>query len=229
MALGPAPGPSGIRQCAAAEPCGYPHCVDEKVTRDFDRRAIWYDLSPRRWQFFVPVQKAALKLAGPCIASPKTILDVGCGTGQLIRRMAKTFPNAQLFGVDASKEMVDRARNIIREGVNGRVELAAAEALPFPDSSFDLVVSTVSFHHWQDQPRGLTEIRRVLHNGGVFVLADMLASSRMRRATGFIGGGRFNTPEQLDELLAAACLDLVVRKRVPLHPEVKVSVACASG
>lgn len=170
-----------------------------------------------------------MKVARPWIASPKAVLDVGCGTGQLMRRMAKTFPGAQILGVDASRGMVDRARNVIQQGVTGRVDLAAAEALPFPDSSFDLVVSTVSFHHWHDQRRGLTEIRRVLHDGGVFVLADILASSRLRRTVGFIGGGRFNTPDQLDDLLAGAGLDLLVRKRVPLHPEVKVSVARPSG
>ena len=203
--------------------------MEDKVTHQFDRRATWYDLSPRRWQFFIPVQKASLKVARPWIASPKAVLDVGCGTGQLMRRMAKAFPGAQILGVDSSRGMVDRARNVIQQGVTGRVDLAAAEALPFPDSSFDLVVSTVSFHHWHDQGGGLTEIRRVLHDGGVFVLADILASSRLRRTVGFIGGGRFNTPDQLDDLLAGAGLDLLVRKRVPLHPEVKVSVARPSG
>jgi ubiquinone/menaquinone biosynthesis C-methylase UbiE len=49
---------------------------------------------------------------------------------------------------------------------------AFAEALPFPDQSADIVVSSLSFHHWADQEKGLREIARVLRPGGYFCLAD---------------------------------------------------------
>lgn len=48
-----------------------------------------------------------------------------------------------------------------------------AEALPFPDQSLDMVTTTLSFHHWSDQPEALDEVRRVLRPGGLFALADV--------------------------------------------------------
>jgi ubiquinone/menaquinone biosynthesis C-methylase UbiE len=57
---------------------------------------------------------------------------------------------------------------------------AAAEALPFTDGAFDLVTSTVSFHQWAGQARGLKEVGRVLVPDGVFVLADLHAVGWLR-------------------------------------------------
>jgi len=78
-----------------------------------------------------------------------------------------------------------------------------AEHLPFPDAAFDLVVSTTSFDHWEDQRAGLRECARVLATGGRFVLADQfsawLAPSLM------IGGrGRARTKGRASRMLAEA-------------------------
>jgi ubiquinone/menaquinone biosynthesis C-methylase UbiE len=70
----------------------------------------------------------------------------------------------------------------------------AAEALPFGDASFDLVVSSMSFHHWADQRVGLREVRRVLAPGGLLGLADALAVGWLRPALRVAGRrGRFHT------------------------------------
>jgi ubiquinone/menaquinone biosynthesis C-methylase UbiE len=50
--------------------------------------------------------------------------------------------------------------------------LAAAESLPFPDQTADAVMTSLSFHHWSNQAKGLQEIARVLRPGGLFCLAD---------------------------------------------------------
>jgi ubiquinone/menaquinone biosynthesis C-methylase UbiE len=99
-------------------------------------------------------------------ASPSLALDVGCGTGQLLARLGELMPDAVLCGVDAAPAMqAARERGV-------RVAVAVAEALPFPDGAFDLVVTSTSFDHWADQLAGLRECRRVLTRGGGLLLVD---------------------------------------------------------
>jgi len=90
------------------------------------------------------------------------ILDLGCGDGQLTRRIAAT--GAVVTGVDASPQMVAAAcsRGIVA------VE-AAAESLPHADTSFDAVFSNATLHWIRDQDAMMAEVRRVLKPGGRFV------------------------------------------------------------
>jgi Methylase involved in ubiquinone/menaquinone biosynthesis len=100
---------------------------------------------------------------------PPNVLDVGCGTGRLLRAASIRWPQAQLFGVDPAEQMISEANRL---NTNITFKLSPAESLPFPDQTFDLVVSSLSFHHWADQLKGLQEIARVLRTGGLFCLAD---------------------------------------------------------
>ena len=83
--------------------------------------------------------------------SPSRVLDVGCGTGYLLRRLAARCPAAtELAGIDAAPAMVAVAREAaVREAADGRLSFQAgtAEQLPYPAGTFDLVVSTTSFDH----------------------------------------------------------------------------------
>lgn len=90
------------------------------------------------------------------------ILDLGCGDGQLTKRIAAT--GASVIGVDASPEMVAAARS--RRIV---AEIAKAEALPYPSGAFDAVFSNAALHWVRDQDAMLAEVRRVLKPGGRFV------------------------------------------------------------
>jgi SAM-dependent methyltransferase len=90
------------------------------------------------------------------------ILDLGCGDGQLTRRISAT--GASVVGVDASPDMVAAARARGIEANEG-----AAEALPFPDESFDAVFSNAALHWVRGQDAMMTEVRRVLKPGGRFV------------------------------------------------------------
>ncbi len=73
------------------------------------------------------------------------------------------------MGVDPAPGMVAVARRLTPEAT---FETGQAEQLPLPDASVDVALSTLSFHHWQNQAAGLREIARVLRPGGCFVLAD---------------------------------------------------------
>lgn len=94
-------------------------------------------------------------LAAKEVRNPRHILDVGCGTGQLLGLLATTFPTAsELRGIDPAPSMLAVAAGNVDDG---RLSFDAgdAEHLPYPDGHFDLVVTTTSFDHWSDQSAGL--------------------------------------------------------------------------
>ena len=105
------------------------------------------------------------------------ILDVGCGTGFLLRRLAEQRPEAiELVGIDAAPGMIAVAQAARPADARLRFTTGVAEDLPFSDESFDLVVSTTSFDHWADQRSGLAECRRVVAPGGHLVITDLFSA-----------------------------------------------------
>ncbi len=148
--------------------------VPPTTTRDvarFDRWAATYDESILQRWFFGPVHAQMLDLLtqeGP-EKPPSCIVDVGCGTGRLLRAVSVRWPEAQLIGIDPAGQMVSQADRLCPKAT---FKLAPAESLPLPDESADIVLSSISFHHWADQERGLQEIARVLRPEGLFCLAD---------------------------------------------------------
>ena len=132
-----------------------------------------YDLvaTPALERFYRRVAREAVSLS-----STGAALDVGCGPGGLAIRLAEEAPGLQVTGMDVSPEMVELAgRRVAAAGLAGRVDfrVGAAEAMPFPDGRFDLVVSTLSLHHWPDAEAGLAEVHRVLKLGGQACIYDV--------------------------------------------------------
>ncbi len=110
------------------------------------------------------------------------VLDVGTGTGALAVRVAQHLGPGHLVAIDPTEAMLRRAReNVHATGMADRVELqqASAEGLPFPDASFDVVVSSIALHHTTVR-RSLPEIARVLKPGGRLAIADMSLPGRWR-------------------------------------------------
>jgi ubiquinone/menaquinone biosynthesis C-methylase UbiE len=166
----------------------------------FDRWAPTYDRSWLQRLLFARVHAAVLDAAaeGP---APGVVLDVGCGTGRLLRAVHVRWPAAALLGVDPAPRMVMEARRLLPSAT---FFVAPAEQLPVPDASVDLVLSTVSFHHWSDQRAGIREIARVLRPGGRMLLADHTAPRWLRR----LGAAGVLPPHEAGRLATDAGLAL---------------------
>jgi len=180
----------------------------------FNRWAASYDRHVLQRLIFEPVQRTLLELAATEVPAPKAILDVGCGTGRLLRAAEDLFPAARLEGVDAASEMVRYAQAALPAGSRIRFQNAVAEKLPFGKAEFDLVFSTMTFHHWADQRAGIAEVARVLAPGGRWLLADFIATGLMRYVRRLFRLKRFPERTVLDPMLSAAGLRVWTQRRV---------------
>jgi ubiquinone/menaquinone biosynthesis C-methylase UbiE len=104
------------------------------------------------------------------------VLDVGCGPGHLANRLARDH-GLEVTGLDLDPMMIERAcanaiQTVVAE-LRPTFVVGGVAALPFPEGSFDLVVSTLSMHHWADATAGLAEIARVLRPGGRALVWDI--------------------------------------------------------
>ncbi len=130
----------------------------------------------------------------------KTMLDVGCGTGTLaLDAAARVGAAGRVAGIDPAPRQIARARSKARRaGLTIDFQVAAIEALPFPDGSFDAVTSTVMMHHLPEdlKQQGLSEIRRVLQPRGRLVVCDFKsAETNVRDLTELITRAAFTGVE----------------------------------
>ncbi|MCC5655480.1 class I SAM-dependent methyltransferase [Nostoc sp. XA010] len=135
----------------------------------FDRWAPSYD-----WLFPSVFYRAVHKRLLEYIDLPESanVLDIGCGTGRLLERLATQFPDLQAIGLDLSANMLRVARQSNRHRPRLIYVEGKAESLPFADAQFDGVFSTISFLHYLEPNQVLSEIARVLSPGGRFYLVD---------------------------------------------------------
>lgn len=98
------------------------------------------------------------------------VLDVACGTGQLLALLAERLDSPQLVGVDQVPAMLEVAKQ--RVGQRAFLLECDASRLPFDDASFQLVTSTSALHYFQDPDAALREMRRVISRNGNLIIAD---------------------------------------------------------
>jgi len=136
------------------------------VLQEYAQLATQYD---KRWAFYI--EATARETIKRLNLNPaEKLLDVGCGTGALLEAIHLKFPEVEVAGVDPSAEMLDVARRKLAGNIT--LEQGWAEALPFPDESFDVIVSCSAFHFCREPARALEEFRRVLKPGGRIVVTD---------------------------------------------------------
>ena len=107
------------------------------------------------------------------LASDFTVVDVGCGTGCALRHASDQVTVGSLIGIDPVPRMIEIAQEkTAGHSAADRIvyQQGSAENLPIEDASADVVLAFDSYDHWQAQPRGLEEVRRVLKTNGRFVV-----------------------------------------------------------
>ena len=97
-------------------------------------------------------------------------LDLGCGTGEMMKQILQTDNCKELYGIDLSEEMLAVAKSKLPDQV--KLLLGDSESLPFPDNFFDVVYCNDSFHHYPAPRNVLSEVQRVLKPGGTFLMGD---------------------------------------------------------
>ncbi len=120
------------------------------------------------------LHRALIERAG--IQADQRVLDIGCGTGNLLLTLVRRHPGVHATGIDPDERALARARRKLGRGSGARVRLdqGFGQELPYPDGSFDRVLSTLMFHHLDADAKDgmLAEVCRVLVPGGVLLLAD---------------------------------------------------------
>jgi len=167
------------------------------------------------------VARKAASLVGEGVAA-----DLGCGPAHLLVEMTRQSFSLRVIGVDMSCEMLAQAGdNTVLEGVQHRTAFGAGDVshLPFADDSLDLVVSTLSLHHWHNPVTVLDEVKRILKPSGSFLVFDLRRDMRLlvwlvlwfvtrvvgppalRRANEPLGSrDAAYTPDELAEIAAAS-------------------------
>lgn len=139
----------------------------QKSKAAFDKQALTYDRD---------IKGRHARSLYPCILqrlseiSYQTALDLGCGTGELMKLILRQDNTKTLYGIDLSGEMLKAAKNKL--GQTATVILGDSEQLPFADNFFDVVYCNDSFHHYPAPDKVLCEINRVLKPRGTFVMCD---------------------------------------------------------
>lgn len=138
----------------------------DPVVAEYAKAAKHYD---ENWAFYVEATTRETLRRLPLNAASR-VLDVGCGTGELLRRVRANVPDAVLAGLDPVPEMLD----VAREKLSGRDDLRVgyADRLPWNAGTFDVVVSCNMFHYISEPLTALREMARVLRPTGALVLTD---------------------------------------------------------
>jgi len=103
------------------------------------------------------------------------VLEIGCGTGSVVVAIKRSQPEAEVTGLDPDPKALERARKKAqRNSASIHFDQGFAGELPYPDHSFDRVISSFMFHHLDDpeKEKTLREVRRVLKPGGSFHMVD---------------------------------------------------------
>ncbi|MBD2447751.1 class I SAM-dependent methyltransferase [Nostoc sp. FACHB-152] len=170
----------------------------------FDRWAASYDwIFPS--VFYRAIHQRLLEYVD---LPPANVLDLGCGTGRLLGRLATQFPQLRGTGLDLSPKMLRVARLSNHHHPRLIYVEGKAESLPFGVGQFDAVFNTISFLHYLEPQQVLSEVARVLSPGGRFYLVDFSLKQELdlqKLATSQLGI-RVYSPKQREALGSAAGL-----------------------
>ena len=140
-----------------------------------------------------------------------TVLDIGCGGGRALERLASLASLGKVVGIDYSEDSVAVARKRNQRLIaTGRVEVlhGSVSSMPFPDATFDCVSAVETYYFWPDIAADLAEVRRVMKpSGQMVIIAGMYRGSRFdKRNMRLIraGGMRCFSVQEFEETLQDA-------------------------
>lgn len=177
----------------------------------FDRWAGFYDWSLTS-VFYQAVHRRLLEsIELPSESGQPHILDLGCGTGKLLNRIAEAKSTWTGLGVDLSPDMIAQAQRVNQAPERMQYQVGNAVALSQEEDCFDAVFNTITFLHYPEPERVLAEVKRVLKPGGRYYLADF--APRWSETPEVLSQGmspiRFYSPAVREQLAAEAGLRVV--------------------
>ena len=143
------------------------NAIKEKSKAAFNRQAATYDedMKGQHARSLYPVVLEELSHI-----PFQSALDLGCGTGEMLKLILQEDTHKELCGIDLSEKMLAVAKSKLPEQV--KLILGDSESLPFSDNAFDVVYCNDSFHHYPAPQNVLREVYRVLKPGGTFLMGD---------------------------------------------------------
>lgn len=138
----------------------------QKTKSNFDATAAYYNESSDG--------KFASDIYGEVVnrvlaEMPGTLLDVGCGNGNILKILEEKS-SIELFGLDLSANMIKEAKKRLGDSVE--LKIGDSEAMPWKENSFDMIICNASFHHYTEPEKVVSEMKRVLKDGGQVILGD---------------------------------------------------------
>jgi ubiquinone/menaquinone biosynthesis C-methylase UbiE len=142
-------------------------------------------------------------------ASSDRVLDLACGPGILAEVLAPHV--REVVGIDATLEMTRLAWDRFEKArlTNGHFEAAAAEELPYAAAQFEQVLTRLSFHHFEDVPSVLSEVRRVMQPRGRLIVADVISSEEPEEAALHNSLEKLRDPTHVRMFSGSELLDLL--------------------
>lgn len=160
-----------------------------------------------------------------------TALDIGCGGGRTLSRIAETVTDGKIYGVDYSPVSVAKSTEYNKTAVeSGRMEIieASVENLPFADDTFDNAVTVESFYFWPQPLENLKEVRRVMKKGSSFMIAADIHGDADLSDDDICNIKKYNlfnpTLDEFRTLLENAGFEKVI-----IHTKENTSWVCAEG
>ena len=149
------------------------------------------------------------------------ILDVGCGGGRTVQKLASLAPEGTVIGLDYSPASVAVSRETNAKEIEAgrvRIEQGSVAALPFPDGAFDIVTAVETHYYWPDLPANVREILRVLKPGGTFeLIAETYRGGPLRFLYGIVmpllGAAFLSDAEHRNLLTQAGFTDVATMHR----------------
>lgn len=168
--------------------------------RQFKKWSPFYDSKPVRLFYFERIYQKILYTIRARVhiylLPGSRFLDVACGTGEVIFRLAQEFPSVEFTGADFSEEMLAIARQKTAHLKNVKIINANVRNLPFPNKSFDTVLCSDAFHHFASPEESLKEISRVVKDNGFLFLIDPSYDTLFQKIALSIFGALFETAKK---------------------------------